>query len=138
MRALQSTTPSAGKGAYAADDEVYKVTLPREEATIVYDYQTLSPNIGLNSWAAFKSAVHNEAILTGQILLLEDEVDAVVQKALKSGLEVTGLAPSSIFGGPRLQTLDIAGVGTFQTLASAFRECLNQILCFANILSEML
>jgi hypothetical protein len=34
-----------GKGTYAADDGVYKVTFPREEATIVQDYQSLSPNL---------------------------------------------------------------------------------------------
>lgn len=43
-----------GKGAYIADEGVYKVVLPREEATIVQDYQTLSPNIGLNSWLVLR------------------------------------------------------------------------------------
>jgi hypothetical protein len=81
----------------------------------------------LNSWVAFKSAVHHEAIATGQILLLQDEVDAVPAKALNSGLEVTGLASSSFFAGPHLRTLDITGVGTFQNLAAAFRECLDEI-----------
>jgi hypothetical protein len=51
---------TGGQGAYAQDDQVYKVVLPREEATIVWDYQTLSPNLGLNSWAAFKPGIHNE------------------------------------------------------------------------------
>ena len=37
------------EGKYVADDGVYKIVLPRTEATIVYDYQTLSPNLGLNS-----------------------------------------------------------------------------------------
>ena len=58
---------TGSKGAYAADDGVYMVIFPREEATIVQDYQSLSPNLGLNSWAAFTSAIHHEAILTGQI-----------------------------------------------------------------------
>jgi hypothetical protein len=54
---------TGGQGAYAQDDQVYKVVLPREEATIVWDYQTLSPNLGLNSWAAFKPGIHNEGAL---------------------------------------------------------------------------
>src|SRR5438067_10107421 len=77
-----------GKGAYIADEGVYKIDLPREEATIVQDYQTLSPDVGLNSWVSFASAVHHEALLTGQLLLLEDEVDPVLTTALNSGLEV--------------------------------------------------
>src|SRR5215472_6888478 len=118
---------TGGKGTYVDDDGVYKVIFPREAATFVRDGQTLSPNLGLNSWVAFKSAVHHEAIATGQILLLQDEVDAVPAKALNSGLEVTGLASSSFFAGPHLRTLDITGVGTFQNLAAAFRECIDEI-----------
>ena len=115
------------QGEYVADDEVYKIVLPRTEATIVYDYQTLSPNLGLNSWVAFKAAIHDEAILTGQLLLLDDEVNPVITAALEAGLDVTGLASSSVFDGPHLQTLDLSGTGTFQDLAAAFRKCLDEI-----------
>jgi len=59
---------------------------------IVNDDQTLSPNLGLNSWVSFTSAVHQEAILTGQFLLLKDEANAVLTVALDAALEVTGLA----------------------------------------------
>jgi hypothetical protein len=47
---------TGGQGAYVPDDEVYKVVLPREEATIVWDYQTLSPNLGLNSVGDFQTS----------------------------------------------------------------------------------
>src|SRR5215471_3974661 len=116
-----------GQGAYSPDDQVYKLVLPRPEATIVYDYQTLSPNLGLNSWAAFKSGVHEEAILTGQLLLLDDEVDSVISAALEARLDVTGLASSVVFDGPRLQTMDVTATGTFQDLAARFRRCLDQV-----------
>src|SRR5262249_28829451 len=38
------------KGVFVPDDGVYKVVVPREAAMILQDYQTLSPNLGLNSW----------------------------------------------------------------------------------------
>ena len=115
------------KGSYIASEGVYKVILPREEATIVDDDRTLSPNLSLNSWVALASAVHHEAILTGQFLLLDDEANAVLAVLLDAGLEVTGLAPSSVFEGPRLQILDVTGVGTFQNLAGGFRKGLDEI-----------
>src|SRR5260370_29559327 len=118
---------TGGKGAYVADDCAYRVIFPREEATIVTDDRTLSPGLGLNSWVALTSAIHHEAILTGQFLLLEDEVNPVITVALDAGLDVTGLAASSLFEGPRLQTLDVTGTGTFQGLASAFRKSLDEI-----------
>src|SRR6516164_85140 len=80
------------RGTYIADDRAYRVFLPREAATIVQDYQTLSPNLGLNSWVTFSSGIHQEAIVAGQFLLLDDEVNRVLATALESGLEVTGLA----------------------------------------------
>jgi hypothetical protein len=118
---------TGGKGAYIADDGAYKVVFPREEATIVTDDRTLSPGLGLNSWVAFASAIHHEAILTGQFLLLDDEVNAVLTVALDAGLEVTGLAASSVFDGPRLQALDVTGLGTFENLAAAFRKGLDEV-----------
>jgi hypothetical protein len=113
------------KGTYVSEEGVYKITLPREEAAIVQDYQRLSPNLGLNSWAAFASGVHHEAVLTGQFLLLEDEVNPVLDVVLDAGLDVTGLAASCSFDGPHLQTIDVTGVGSFPTLASAFRKGLD-------------
>src|SRR6266550_2340238 len=118
---------TGGKGAYVADDGAYKVVFPREEATIVTNDRTLSPNLGLNSWVAFTSAIHHEAILTGQFLLLEDEANAVMTVALDAGLEVTGMAAASVFEGPRLQILDVAGLGTFENLAAAFRKGLDEV-----------
>lgn len=117
----------ASKGTYVPEEGVYKIIVPREEATIILDYERLSPHLGLNSWAAFASAIHHPAILSGQFLLLEDEVDSVVKVVLENGLEVTGLAASSLFDGPRLHTLDVTGLGSFQGLATAFRRGLDEI-----------
>jgi hypothetical protein len=60
--------------------------------------------------------------------LLEDEVDQVITTALNRGLKITGLAPSTIFDGPHLYTLDLNGTGTFQGLGEAFRRCLDETL----------
>jgi hypothetical protein len=115
------------RGSYATEEGVYKILLPRKETTIVQDYQTLSPNLGLNSWVAFSSGVHHEAMLTGQFLLLDDEVNHVLDVVLDAGLDVTGLAPSYSFEGPHVHTIDVTGLGSFSTLASAFREGLEAI-----------
>jgi hypothetical protein len=115
------------KGTYMSEEGVYKIILPREEATIVQDYQRLSPNLGLNSWVAFTSGVHHEAVLTGQFLLLDDEVNPVLDVLLGGGLEVTGLAASCSFQGPHLHTIDVTAVGTYPILVSAFRKGLDKI-----------
>ena len=72
-------------GTYHPEEGVYKIVLPQPKATVVLDYQTLSPNFGLNSWVSFTSAVHHEALLSGQLLLLEDEVNPVMTAVLNAG-----------------------------------------------------
>jgi len=114
-------------GRYVDEEGAYKFILPREAATVLADDESLSPNIGLNSWFTFSSGVHREAILTGQFLLLADEVNAVLSAGLDNGLEITGLADSTIFAGPRLYAMDFTGVGTFQALATAVRKSLDEI-----------
>jgi hypothetical protein len=114
-------------GNYVAEEDAYKFVLPREAATILGHDQSLSPNIGLNSWMTFSSGVHREAILTGQFLLLADEVNSVLSAALNNGLEITGLADSTLFIGPRLFTMDFTGIGTFEGLANAVHRTLDEI-----------
>lgn len=57
----------------------------------------LPQNMGFNLWAAFNSAAHHQALLTGRLLLREDEVTAVLSAILKNGLKLAGMAdfPSS-------------------------------------------
>jgi hypothetical protein len=114
-------------GTYVTEEGAYKVVLPREAATIVRDDQALSPNLGLNSWVTFSAGVHREAILTGEFLLLADEVNAVLSAALENGLEITGLADSTLFAGPRVFTMDLTGIGSFQSLVAAVRKSLDEI-----------
>jgi hypothetical protein len=114
------------KGTYVAEEGVYKIVFPKEAATLVLDYQTLPSTLGLNTWAAFSPARHHGALLTGQFLLLADEVDSVISSAVNANLEVTGLADTTIFDGPVLKTLDVSGVGSYQQLAFALRRVLDE------------
>ena len=66
-------------------------------------------------------------MLTGQFLVLDDEVNPVLDVVLEAGLDVTGLAASCSFDGPHSHTIDVTGLGSFPTLASAFRKGLDAI-----------
>jgi hypothetical protein len=115
------------KGVYVQDEGIYKVVIPCEAALIIRDWQSMSPNLGFNSWFAFSSAIHKEAIVTGELLLLPDEVDPVISHVLDAGLEITGLSESSSLIGRRLYTLNITGRGAFNGLAGAIRTAMDQI-----------
>jgi hypothetical protein len=51
-----------GRGSYAADDGCYKVELPREAATIVQDYQTLSPILdSIPGWLSRRAFIRKQS-----------------------------------------------------------------------------
>jgi len=118
---------AGAKGSYITNDGVYRVTFARADVKILMGRRTLSPPLGLSSWAAFASNVHHDALLTGQLVLLDDEVNPVLSVVLDNGLEATGLGSLFLFEQPRIMSLNIMGVGDFQTLASSFRKALDQI-----------
>jgi hypothetical protein len=114
-------------GLYNTEEGVYRFVLPREAAFPLPDDEALSPNLGFNSWVGFTSAVHEEALVIGQFLLLEEEVTAVLPTLLSGKLRVTGLAQVSGFDGPRLYAADFTGSGDFRQLATDVRRSLDGI-----------
>jgi hypothetical protein len=50
----------------------------------------MPPFMGLRTWAAFKET-HAGAMMMGDTVLFEDEVNAVMSAALDNGLRVTAL-----------------------------------------------
>jgi Domain of Unknown Function (DUF1259) len=77
--------------------------------------------MGLSTWAAFTKATHNEAMVMGDTVLFEDEVNLAIFVALESGLSVTALHNHFFFEHPRLFFMHIEGGGTVEHLASSVR-----------------
>src|SRR5262249_2914463 len=88
--------------------------------------QQLSPVQAPQSWATFSPSVNREAFVNGEIVLVDDEVNAAISMALKSGLDVTGLGPALLPVQPPLLVLNINAEGTYQTLGSGVRNGLEE------------
>src|SRR5437899_8636683 len=69
------------KGKMNEKEGVYKVTFPRSDVKVVVDGWTMPPFMGLGTWAAFKET-QNGAIVMGDTVLFEDEVNAAMTAAL--------------------------------------------------------
>src|SRR5438034_11547774 len=79
------------KGKMNEKEGVYKVTFPRNDVKVVVDGWTMPPFMGLATWAAFTKGAHAEAMVMGDTVLFEDEVNAAMAAALDNGLSVTAL-----------------------------------------------
>ena len=98
------------KGKMNEKEGVYKVTFPRNDVKIVVDGWTMPPFMGLGTWAAF-TATKDGAMVMGDTVLFEDEVNATMSAALDNGLNVTALHNHFFFDHPKVYFMHIEGEG---------------------------
>jgi hypothetical protein len=110
------------KGKLNEKEGVYKVTFPRSDVKVVVDGWTMPPFMGLGTWAAFTKGAHTEAMVMGDTVLFEDEVNAAMTAALDNGLSVTALHNHFFFDQPKVYFMHIEGEGTVEKLASAVKK----------------
>jgi len=109
------------KGKFNEKEGVYKVTFPRSDVKVVVDGWTMPPFMGLGTWAAF-TPTKDGAMVMGDTVLFEDEVNAAMSVALDNGLNVTALHNHFCFDHPKVYFMHIEGEGSLDQLASAVRK----------------
>ena len=115
------------KGVYVDEESAHTFAFPRTDLSVHVGRQRLSPAQAPRAWATFSPSMHQEALVSGEIIVLEDEVNPAMSAALSGGLEVTGLGNTLLFDQPRLLTMNVSGEGTFQNLAGALRKTLDEV-----------
>lgn len=114
------------KGRYIEKEEVFRITVPHEELKVTALGVPLAPSQGLTSWAGFKKP-KDRAILTGDLVLLEDQVNPVMSVALDSGLSVTALHNHLLWESPRVMFMHISGLGDEAVLANGLKRVLDKM-----------
>ena len=115
------------KGKLNEKEGVYRVTFPRTDVKVAVDGWTMPPFMGLGTWAAFTQGEHTEAMVMGDTVLFEDEVNPVMSVALENGLSVTALHNHFLFDHPKVYFMHIEGQGTTEDLALAVRKVYDKI-----------
>jgi hypothetical protein len=115
------------KGKLNEKEGVYRVTFPRADVKVAVDGWTMPPFMGLGTWAAFTAGSHTEAMVMGDTVLFEDEVNAAMSSAFENGLSVTALHNHFFFDHPKVYFMHIEGQGTIEQLATAVRKLYDKI-----------
>jgi hypothetical protein len=86
-------------------DDVRRYGFPRSDLTVTLDGVTIKPALALGGWIAFKP-MHGEAMVMGDLVLLESEVNPVMLKMIEGGLDITAVhnhllraSPATFVGG---------------------------------------
>jgi hypothetical protein len=115
------------KGKWNAEEAVYKVSSPRTDIKISVDNWQMPPFMGLTSWAAFTTGKEKEAMVMGDLVLMQDEVNPVMSAALENGLAVTALHNHFFYDEPKVYFMHIGGEGSPETLAKGVKAALEKV-----------
>lgn len=115
------------KGAWNAAEGVFKVSSPRHDVAVKVDEWKMPPFMGLTSWAAFLAGRKAGAVVMGDLVLFEDEVNPVMSAALDSGLEVTALHNHFFHAEPQVYFMHLGGEGTVEKLAGGVKAALAKV-----------
>lgn len=112
-----------GRAGQDQPDGTHKYSMPRKDLNVSVSGVQIKPGLALGSWAAFKSA-GSQAVVMGDLVLTEDEVQPVIQKLQTGGIEITALHNHLLQESPRVMYMHIHGRGQAASLGKAIHDAL--------------
>jgi hypothetical protein len=126
--AVATATGSPEKAEKSPDGAV-KVSFPRKDIEVLVDGWKMPPFMGLTTWVAFTPAKKDvaEAMIMGDLVLFEDEVNPVMSKLLDGGVQVTALHNHFFFEQPKVYFMHVGGEGPTIELAFTIKRALDEV-----------
>jgi hypothetical protein len=103
--------------------DVYKVGFPRTDLHVSVHGLAIKPGLALGSWAAFMGT-DDHAMVMGDLVLLEDELNPVMEKLHSAGFEISAVHNHLIEETPHLVYMHYMGHGSATQLAASLKAAL--------------
>ena len=107
----------------AVSGDVHRYGFPRTDLAVTLDGVTIKPALALGGWVAFKPA-HGGAMVMGDLVLLETEVNPVMLKMIEGGLEITAVHNHLLRASPATFYMHVGGHGDPAKMAAVIRDAL--------------
>ena len=104
---------------------VFQVTVPRAEP-ITESGMPLLPAMGVVTVLNFQAVSDGKAAITGDLVLIDKEVNAVAKTLRQHGIDVTAIHNHGLFDTPRLFYMHFWGLDAPGKLAQGLRAALDQ------------
>jgi hypothetical protein len=110
-------------------DGVVKVSFPRKDVEVAVDGWKMPPFMGLTSWVAFTPGRKGvaDAMIMGDLVLFEDEVNPVLSVLLEHGVQVTALHNHFFYDAPHVFFMHVGGEGSVVTLGGGVRAAMEKV-----------
>ena len=113
-----------GKSGQLQAGDVFRVGMPRTDLSVTVKGVPVKAGFALGSYAAFKQ-VGDQAMVMGDLVLLDQEVPAVMAGLFRGGLEVTAVHNHLNEMSPHVMYVHYGGHGDAVQLAKALRQALS-------------
>ena len=105
---------------------VYKITIGRDDLGMKDHGASINARMGLNTWAAF-TGMQEDAVIAGDVAMLETEVTPVLKALRKNGLDVVAIHHHMTEERPMVIFLHYWGRGPADKLANSFKAALAEL-----------
>lgn len=113
-----------GRTGAAMAGGVVRFSFPRRDLRVTVDGIQLRPAFALGSWVAFKRVDGGDAMIMGDLVLLESEINPVISALQAGGVEQSALHNHVLNETPHVMYLHMRGHGKEADLARTVRSAL--------------
>src|SRR5262245_42611969 len=103
--------------------DVHRYGFPRSELHVTVDDVTIKPALALGGWLGFQPTTDG-AVVMGDLVLRETEIEPVMTKLLERGIDVTALHNHLLRANPATYYMHVHGRGDPNVMAIAIRAAL--------------
>ena len=121
--AWEKIATALGKSGVEMPGQIYRVGFPRTDLKVSLDGTEIKPAFALGGWLAFKT-MGAGAMVMGDLVLTETEINPVMAKLFAGGLTVTAVHNHLLRAQPATFYMHVAGHGDPGKLAAALRAAL--------------
>jgi Domain of Unknown Function (DUF1259) len=107
----------------AVSGNVHRYSFARSDLTVTLDGVTIKPALALGGWVAFQP-MHGEAMVMGDLVLLESEINPVMLKMIEGGLDITAVHNHLLRAIPATFYMHVGGHGDPAKMAAVIRDAL--------------
>jgi hypothetical protein len=123
---MEPVEKEIGKTGELKPGEIFYISLPRNDLKVSVKGVPIRTGLALGGWVAFKE-VANQAMVMGDLVLTEKEIQPVMSELFNQGIKVTAIHNHLIGEPPRIMYMHIEGHGNAVHLAKAIRSGLNLV-----------
>jgi hypothetical protein len=107
----------------AVSGDVHRYGFPRTDLSVMLDGVAIKTALAFGGWVAFKP-VHGSAMVMGDLVLLQSEINPVMAKLIEGGLEITAVHNHLLRAEPLTFYMHVGGHGDPAKMATVIHDAL--------------